>query len=96
VVGFGAGVVGAQFIVARPFARSGAVAAATVVHRLIIVCLLAIADREWHGVSWSAMLMETALNAAAGLAAFHLTEMLPGAVRQTRQSRRSSLSRRRW
>lgn len=96
VAGFGAGVLGAQFIVARPLARSGAVAIATLVHRLIIVGLLATVDRDWPGFSWTAMLMEIGLNATAGFAAFQVTEMLPGAVRQSRERRRSSLSRRRW
>lgn len=96
VVGFGAGVLGAQFIVARPFARSGAVAAATVVHRLIVVGLLAIIDRDWPGFSWTAMLMETGLNAVAGFVAFQLSDMLPGAVHQSRERRRSAFSRRRW
>jgi rod shape-determining protein MreD len=96
VVGFGAGVLGLQLMVARPLARAGAVAAATVVHRLIVVGLWAIADQDWKGVAWTAMLMETGLNATAGLAAFHLAQMLPGAVRHTREGRRSPLSRRRW
>lgn len=96
VVGYGAGVLGAQFIVARPLARSGSVAIATVVHRLIVVGLLATVDRDWPGFSWTAMLMETGLNAAAGLIAFQVTEMVPGAMRQSRERRRSSLSRRTW
>lgn len=96
VVGYGAGVLGAQFIVARPFARSGAVAAATLVHRMIVVGLLAVVDRDWPGFSWTAMLMETGLNTVAGLLAFQVTEMLPGALERSRERRRSSLSRRRW
>ena len=96
VVGYALGVLGAQFIVARTLARSGAVAVASVVHRLIIVGLLAVVDRDWPGFTWSAMLMETGLNTAAGFVAFQLTEILPGAVDRTRERRRSSLSRRRW
>ena len=96
VVGYVAGVLGAQFIVARSLARSGAVIVASVVHRLIVVGLLAVVDRDWPGFSWSAMLMETGLNAAAGFLAFQLTESLPGAVDRTRERRRSALSRRRW
>ncbi|MEO6222397.1 MAG: rod shape-determining protein MreD [Vicinamibacterales bacterium] len=95
-VGFGAGVLGAQFIVARPFARSGALAVATVVHRLIVVGLLAVVDRDWPGFSWTAMLMETGLNAVAGMLAFQLSELLPGAMQQSRERRRSAFSRRRW
>lgn len=96
VAGFGAGVLGAQFIVARPLARSGAVAVATVVHRFIVVGLLAVVDRDWPGFSWTGMLMETGLNTLAGFFAFQLTEVLPGALDRTRERRRSSLSRRRW
>ena len=96
VVGYGAGVLGAQFIVARPFARAGAVAVATLVHRMIVVGLLAVVDRDWPGFSWTAMLMETGLNSVAGLVAFQATDVLPGAVRDSRDRRRSSLSRRRW
>jgi rod shape-determining protein MreD len=96
VVGYGAGVLGAQFIVARPLARTGAVAASTIVHRLIVVGLLAVVDRDWPGLSWTAMLMETGLNAVAALVAFQLSDMLPGAVQQSRERRRSAFSRRRW
>ena len=96
IAGFGAGVAGAQFIVARPLARAGMVAAVTVVHRLIIIGLVAVIDQSWSGIPWTAMLIETGMNAAAGLMAFQLTDMWPGAVRQTRDRRRSSLSRRNW
>ena len=96
VAGFFAGELGARILVARPIARAGAVAAATVGHRLLVVALMAIVDRDWPGLSWTAMLMETGLNAVAGLVAFSLTEMLPGAVQHSRDRRRSSFSRRRW
>ena len=87
---------GAQFIVARPLARAGMVAAVTVLHRLMIVGLLAVVDQGWSGVPWTAMLTETGVNAVAGFLAFQLTDMVPGAVRQTRHRRRPSLSRRNW
>lgn len=96
IAGLVAGVAGAQFIVARPLARAGMVAAVTVGHRLIVTGLLAVIDQDWRGVPWTAMLIETGLNGAAGLVVFQVTDMLPGAVRQTRERRRSSLSRRNW
>jgi len=96
IAGFGAGVAGAQFIVARPLARAGMVAAVTVVHRLIIIGLVAVIDQGWGGIPWTAIFIETGMNGAAGLMAFQLTDMWPGAVRQTRERRRSSLSRRNW
>lgn len=96
VVGFGTGVAGTQFLVARPFARAGVVAVATIPHRVIIVGLLAVVDQDWKGLPWGALAMETGLNAIIGLVAFQATEMLPGAVRQSRARRRPSLSRRQW
>lgn len=96
VAGMGAGVAGAQFVVARPLARAGMVAAVTVLHRLMVVGLLAAVDQDWSGVPWTAMLTETGVNAVAGLLAFQLTDMVPGAVRQTRNRRRPALSRRNW
>ncbi len=96
VVGFGVGLAGDQFVVARPSVRAAAVALVTVGHRLIIVGLLAVVNQAWNGVPWAAVLMETGLNAAAGFLAFQVTDALPGVILQTRQRRRSSLGRRRW
>jgi len=96
LVGFAAGGVGTQFVVAKPYARAGILAAATVVHRLIVLALVAIIDQRWPGVAWTAMLGETAVNAVCGYAAFHITEALPGAVARGRARSRSSLSRRQW
>jgi rod shape-determining protein MreD len=96
LVGFGAGALGAQFVVARPAARTLLVALASVAHRLVIVVLHALIDQRWSGVPWTAMLGETALNAACGLIVFQASESLPGALSRRRQSRRSSLKRREW
>jgi rod shape-determining protein MreD len=96
VAGMVAGLAGAQFIVARPLAKAGMVAAVTIGHRLMIIALLSIINQDWSAVPWTAILIETGLNAAAGLVAFQVTDMLPGAVRQTRERRRPSLSRRNW
>lgn len=96
VAGLGAGIAGAQFVVSRASARLATVAAATVGHRLIVATLLALIDQRWPGLSWTAMLMEIVCNGLAGLVAFQLTELLPGAVRQTRERARPSLSKRRW
>lgn len=94
--GFGAGVVGAQFVVARPYARMIIVAVATVMHRLIVLGLYAVIDQEWRGVSWGAMLAETGINAMAGFVVFQAVHALPGALERQRMNRRSSLSRRQW
>ena len=96
VAGVCAGVAGAQFIVSSASARVATLAAVTIGHRLLITTLLAIVDQRWSDVDWLAMLVETAINAVVGLVAFQATVLLPGAVRQTRERRRPSLSKRRW
>jgi rod shape-determining protein MreD len=96
LVGFVAGVVGAQFVLVRPRARMIIVAVGTVGHRLMVLGLYALIEQRWSGVPWTAILVETILNAVAGWIAFQTAEALPGAVAKGRMSRRSSLSRRQW
>ena len=75
----------------RPQARTIIVAAATVVHRLLILALTALIDQHWPGVSWGAMLAETGINTLAAFVAFQATESLPGAVdRQRHESPRAA------
>ena len=96
VVGCLTGVVGTQFVVARPSARAVIVAVATVVHRLVMVGLQAFIDLQWTGVSWGSLLVETGVNAAAALVVFQAAQALPGVMARQRFGRRSSLSRRQW
>lgn len=96
LVGFAAGVVGTQFVLAKPYARMVIVAGGTIVHRFIVLGVRAMIDLEWSGISWTAILAEVVINAAAGLVAFSLAASLPDALERQRASRRSSLSRRQW
>jgi rod shape-determining protein MreD len=96
VVGYLTGVIGAQFVLARPQVRAGIVALATVVHRMLVDVIVATIAQEWLGFRWTAMLVETLINSVAALVAFQVTEALPGAVERRRAGRRSSLSRRQW
>ena len=96
VVGCLAGVVGTQFVVARPSARAVIVGVVTVVHRLVLIGLQALIDLQWIGVSWGSLLVETAVNSLAALIVFQAAQALPGVVARQRFSRRSSLSRRNW
>jgi rod shape-determining protein MreD len=96
MVGFAAGVVGAQFVVAKPAARTLVVAVASMLHRLVILVLHGLIDQRWPGVPWVAMLGETGLNSVCALIVFQASERLPGAVARGRQSRRPRLSRREW
>ncbi len=96
LAGFAAGVIGTQLVSAKPQARAVIVAGATVLHRLVLLGLQGLIDQQWPGLSWTAMLGETAINAACGLVAFHVTDALPSAYNRGRMSRRSSWDRRQW
>lgn len=96
VIGFASGIVGTQFVLARPQARMLIVAVSTVVHRLLIVTVHALIEQHWPGVPWRALVVETAINSGVALVAFQVVTGLPGMVRRQRLSRRSGLSRRQW
>jgi DMSO/TMAO reductase YedYZ molybdopterin-dependent catalytic subunit len=96
LVGYAAGVIGAQFVLAKPQARTIIVAGATVVHRLAIIGLNALIEQHWSGVPWTAILGETVLNGLAALVAFQAMEALSGAVERGRARRRSTFTRRNW
>jgi rod shape-determining protein MreD len=96
VVGFAAGIVGAQFVVNKTTPRLLLAAGVTVAHRAILWGLHAFIDQRWLGVPWIAILSETALNALAAFALFQATETLPGAMDRRRTGRRSGFARREW
>jgi len=96
LVGYLAGRVGVQFVFLRVRSRALVVAAATVVHRLLMIGILAVIEQRWPGVSGLAMLEEIGLNALAALVALQAIQATPGLVERGRMSRRSSLSRRKW
>lgn len=95
-VGFAAGTIGTQFVLAKPGVRTAVAGVATVVHRVMILAMMALIEQQWPAVSWRALLAEVALNAIAALIVFQMGEALPGAVERGRMGRRSSLSRRQW
>ncbi len=95
VIGFGAGVIGSQFIVARPLPRMLLVAGATVVMRLVMLGIFGMIDLHWPAVSWLAMLSETLLNTLAAFVVFQGAESLPAMMRRG-PSRRSSFGKRKW
>ena len=96
IVGFLAGVVGAQFVLARPAARTMVVAGATVAARTLMFALSAVIYQHWPAFSWADILEEVCLNTIAGLVAFQGAESLSGGLAKSRASRRSSFSRRSW
>jgi len=96
LIGYGAGAIGAQFVLAKPQARTIIVAGATVAHRLAVIGLNALIEQHWSGVPWPAILGETVLNSLVALVAFQAAEALPGAVERGRARRRSTFTRRNW
>jgi rod shape-determining protein MreD len=96
LVGFLCGVVGTNFVLVRPSVRAVIVAAATVIHRLIVMGLHGLIDQQWPGVPWGAFAGEVAINSVVALIAFNATGALPGMMARQRMNRRSSLSRRQW
>jgi hypothetical protein len=71
-------------------------AAATVIHRLMILSLHALIDQHWPGIAWGAILAETGVNTACALTLFVAAGAAPSLLARQRMSRRSSLSRRQW
>ena len=96
LVGSASGAVGANFVVARPNAKVVIVAAATVVHRVLLVGLTALIDQRWPGMPWAAMLEEIVLNSLAALVLFHATQSLPEALARGRVRRRAWRGRPKW
>jgi rod shape-determining protein MreD len=96
VVGFAAGIIGAQFVVSKIAPRLLVVAGATIVHRGVLACLQLLVDQRWSNAPWTAILSETGLNALAAFVVFQAADKLPGAIERRRSGRRSGLARREW
>ena len=84
VVGFLAGVIGTQFIVAQPFPRFVVFFAATLVHAVVFIGLYVLLDVRQFGTPYAAVTGQALGNAVVGVVAFQLVELLPGAVERRR------------
>ena len=87
IVGFLAGLLGAQFIVAQPFPRLVMFISASVLHELCYQGLFALVEVRPLHLSYTAVLMQAVINGIVGLTAFFVVERLPGLV-QMRRARR--------
>jgi rod shape-determining protein MreD len=87
LVGFLVGVLGAQFIVARPVPRFVMFVGATVVHEACFQGLYAVVESRSFRLPYSAMLTQALVNALVGVLAFQLVEQGPQML-QRRRSRR--------
>lgn len=96
LVGFAAGLVGAQFVMTRPHARAIVVAVATIAHRFLMLGLVGLINQRWPGISLGAMLAEVGLNTLAAFLVFQGLAALPDAMARQRVNRRASFGRRQW
>jgi rod shape-determining protein MreD len=87
IVGFLAGVVGTQFIVAHALPRFVVFVAATVLHAVVFMGLYMLLDLRHFGTPYAAVAGQALGNAVVGVVAFELVELLPGAVERRRAAK---------
>jgi rod shape-determining protein MreD len=87
LVGFLAGIIGTQFIVTQPFPRFCVFFGATVLHAAVFIGLYTLLDLRHFGAPYAAVAGQAAGNAAVGVVAFQLVELLPGAVERRRAAK---------
>jgi rod shape-determining protein MreD len=87
IVGFLAGVVGTQFIVAQSLPRFVVFFGATLVHAIVFIGLYVLLDLRQFGSPYAAVAGQAMGNAVVGVVAFELAELLPGAVERRRGAR---------
>jgi rod shape-determining protein MreD len=87
IVGFLAGVIGTQFIVAQPLPRFVVFFGATLLHAVIFMGLYVLLDLRQFGTPYAAVAGQATANAVAGVVAFQLVELLPGAVERRRAAK---------
>lgn len=87
IVGFLAGVIGTQFIVAQSLPRFVVFFAATILHAAIFYGLYLVLNLRQFGSAYAAIASQAVMNAFVGVVAFQLVELLPGAVERRRAAR---------
>ena len=87
VVGFLAGLLGAQFIVAQPLPRFVMFVSASVLHEICYQGLSALVEVRPLRLPYGPVLTQAAINGIVGLSAFFVAERLPGML-QRRRARR--------
>jgi rod shape-determining protein MreD len=95
IVGFGVGVLGAQFIVAQPVPRFVMFVSATIAHELCFQVLYALVESRTFAVRWIPLLTQAGVNGVVGIIVFQIIELGPGLL-QRREARRDTISRRRF
>ena len=88
LVGFLAGVIGQQFIVTAALPRFVMFLAATVVHSAMFMGLYVLLGLRSFPSPYAAVVSQAVGNAAVGMIAFTIIEMLPGVMERRRVRRR--------
>ena len=87
IVGFLAGVVGTQFIVAQPLPRFVVFFGATLLHALVFMGLYELLGLRQFGAPYAAVAGQAVGNAVIGVVAFQVAELLPGAVERRKMGK---------
>jgi rod shape-determining protein MreD len=87
IVGFLAGLVGTQFIVAHSLSRFVVFFGATVLHAVVFMGLYLLLDLRHFGTPYAAVAGQAAGNAIIGVVAFQLVELLPEAAERRRSAK---------
>jgi rod shape-determining protein MreD len=91
LVGFLAGAIGMQFIVAQFVPRMVVFVIGTLVHQLCFWGTYALIDQRAPAVPLTSVMLQAFVNAAIGLVVFQIVELAPGFASR-RRARRSRLS----
>jgi hypothetical protein len=86
VVGFLTGIIGSQFIVARPVPRGVVFFTATVAHAMIFLGLYAVLDPGYGWTPYGVIFSQAGVNALVGVLMFQVTESFPGFVDKRRMA----------
>jgi rod shape-determining protein MreD len=84
VVGFLAGVIATQFIVAQALPRFVVFFGATLLHAAIFIGLYELLELRSFGTPYAEILEQALANALVGIVAFQIVESLPGAMERRR------------
>ena len=95
LIGFAAGVLGAQFNLSTAVPRLVMFVVSTFVHQLVFEGLQALIGGRHFSPQWSATLIQALWNGLIGVSAFLIVEQGPGML-DRRRMRRASLSKRRF
>jgi hypothetical protein len=85
-IGFATGIIGSQFIVARPIPRAFVFFTASVAHAIILLSVYSVLDPAYGTVTYPTIFSQAGINAVVGVLVFQLAEALPGAVDRRRMS----------